>query len=221
MERATQLVLEGPTFEWRQRGSYVENSVRRARAALLTSLLPLTLLACPRAGAEIDHAALDPKIKEIVAAIHRNGAELAGRSDDEAASICGRIAESLIDMDAVVKTGSARVFEQMSPAQRDAYRAAALRWTIKKCVQQNRDNKGEKMQLVGLREGESGDKMLAMRSEQPPHFVIWRLRAGKKLRVADILVDGVSMTLGLRNETNSLLDKSNGDIDAATTSLGR
>lgn len=192
-----------------------------SRAARLGALLLSFSFADNPAAAETEKIALEPKVKEIASAIIQHSSDLANQPDPAAAVICKRISTSMMDIDAVVKVASERIWSRMTPAQRTAYRDAAVSWTVRKCVEQNHDNKGDKPQVVGLREGESGDRMLAMRSEQPPHFVIWRLRGGKQLRVADVLLDGVSMTLLLRDETNSQLDQNHDDIDAMIKTVGR
>lgn len=163
----------------------------------------------------------DPRIAEIAATITQNALDLAGKSDDAAGEICARLSASLIDVDAVAKAAAARVWDRMSAAQRDAYRAAALRWITRRCVQENHDNKGEKPQIVGLREGEGGDRILAVKSEDPPHFALWRLRGDKRPRVVDVVVDGLSMALLLAGETNAALDHNDNDIEIAIKAIGR
>jgi ABC-type transporter MlaC component len=199
----------------------LESDTYLARGALLRTLLLSLSVADNSAMAETYRIALEPKVKEIAGAIIQHSSELAGQPDPAAAIICRRISTSMMDIDAVVKVASARIWDRMTPSQRNAYREAAIHWTVRKCVEQNHDNKGETPQVVGLREGESGDRMLAMRSEQPKHFVIWRLRGARQLRVADVVMDGVSMTLLLRDETNSQLDQNNDDIDVMIKTVGR
>lgn len=191
------------------------------RSALVGCLAFLPLLVGPLATARAEQQIADSRINEILALINKNVTALAGRSDAEAAVICGRVASTIIDMEAVVRGASPHIWGRMSPAQRDAYRAAALRWTVRHCVQRSRDNTGEPLQFVGLRDGDAGDRLLATRSDRPSHFAIWRLRGASRLRVVDLVLDGASMTLALRDETNSLLNKNNNDIDLAIASLGR
>lgn len=182
-------------------------------------ILPASALVA--AIAQSGEAISDPKVREIVAIIAQQTAELAGKSDAAAGTICARLSASLIDLDAVAKVGAERIWNSMSSRQREAYRAAAMRWIVRKCVQQNHDNTGEKLEVIGLRMGESGDRLLAMRSREPQRFAIWRLRGAKQLRVADVVLDGVSMSLTLRDQTNALLDQTNNDIDATTWAIGR
>ncbi|MEK8091616.1 ABC transporter substrate-binding protein [Methylocystis sp. IM3] len=191
-------------------------------------LLPLWIAATLTAGAlpgyaaaEGGVAALDPAVKAIVATIVGQTAELAGKPAAAAESACARQSASLIDIDAVAKVGAERIWNSLSPARREAYRSAAMRWIVRKCVQQNQDNKGEAPKVVGLRKGEAGDQLLATQTQDPPHFAIWRLRGAKRLRIADVILDGVSMSLTLRDQTNALLDQTNNDIDATTKAIAR
>ena len=198
------------------------NCFVRFRRNVFVGCFVFLMLPCGRpATAQAGQQIADPRVKEILASINKDIIALAGQSEAQAGSICGRSVSTMMDMDAVVKVTSARIWDRMSPQQRDAYRAAVLRWSVRNCVQRNRDISGEPLEFVGLRPGEAGDRLLATRSNQPSHFVIWRLRGAGRLRVVDLLFDGVSMTLALRDETNTLLDKNNNDIDLAIASLGR
>ncbi len=181
----------------------------------------VTLLAysntCPARADQLT----DPKVKEILTLINKSITDLAGRSETEAAQVCERVVSSIMDIDAVAKGGSVRIWEQMTPAQRSAYGKAAQRWAVRNCVRRNKDGNGTPVKFAGLRRGEGGDKLLATRSEQPTHLVIWRLRGTSTLRAVDLLLDGLSMTLQLRDETNMLLDQNNNDIDKAIIALHR
>ncbi len=199
---------------------------------MVDRLRPLRIIATPavlflstpapvcaaESGAE---AALDPRVGEFVATIVRQTAELAGKSDAAADAICTRESAALVDLDAVAKVGAEKIWNSMSPAQREAYRGAAARWIVRKCVEQNHDNKGERPKVIGLREGGAGDRLLATQTQDPPRFAIWRLRGAKRLRIADVVLDGVSMSLTLRDQTNALLDQTNNNIDATTKAVGR
>lgn len=195
---------------------------------MVPSLRPLRIVATPflvlasapvSPAAEGAGAAQDPRVREIVSTIVRQTAELAGQPDAAASAICARQSAALIEIDTVAKAGAEKTWDRMSAAQREAYRGAAQRWIVRKCVERNHENKGERPDVIGLREGESGDLLLATQTREPPRFAIWRLRGAKRLRVVDVILDGVSMSLTLRDQTNALLDDMNGNIDAATKAL--
>ena len=182
---------------------------------LLAALSASTGRAAPRQGQQ------DAKITPVVTQITRYAKELAGKSDDAAREICARSSASLMDLDAVVKVASEDIRDKMTPAQHSAYRDAAMSWIIRRCVRENRDNKGEEPQVMGVRQGESGDRLLALKTEDPAHFVIWRLRGEEKPRVVDVVMDGVSMAITLRDETSARLRQDDNDIDAMIRALNR
>jgi ABC-type transporter MlaC component len=186
---------------------------------IILAPLLLVILAAPTARAAARQEQQDAKTTEIMTQITRYVKELAGKPDDAAREICARSSESLMDVDAVVKVGSEDIRNKMTPAQRSAYREAALAWIIRHCVRENRGNKGEEPQVMGVRQGESGDRLLALKTEDPAHFVVWRLRGVGKLRVVDVVMDGVSMALTLRDETSDRLRQDDNNIDAMIRAL--
>jgi ABC-type transporter MlaC component len=187
----------------------------------LVGLLCTAIPADPSLATAPRQEQYDIKIKQIVTLITRYGQDLAGQSDSAASEICSRSSASLMDMDAIVRVATEDIRERMSPAQRDAYREAARQWVISHCVQENRNNKGENPQVMGVRRGESGDRLLALKTDNPPHFVLWRLRGDEKPRVVDVIMDGVSMALTLRDETNALLRQDDKDIDSMIKVIDR
>jgi ABC-type transporter MlaC component len=189
---------------------------RFRRNVLVGGVVFLLVLCCRPATAQTD-----PRIKEILTSINKNIPTLAGKSESQASKICTRIVPIIIDMEAIARGASTHIWDGMSPQQRNAYRAAALRWVVRNCVQRNRDNNGNPLQFVGIRQGEAGNRLLVTRSNQPSHVIMWRLRGAGRLRAVDLILDGVSMTLSLRDEMNTLLDRNNNDINMAIKSLGR
>jgi hypothetical protein len=82
------------------------------------------------------------------------------------------------------------------------------------------------MTVLGVRTGEAGDRLLAIRTGRPGdtgRVVVWRLRPGPdhRLRAVDILLDGRSMVISMSDEARAVLERTNGDIDALLGSLGR
>jgi ABC-type transporter MlaC component len=51
--------------------------------------------------------------------------------------------------------------------------------------------------------------------------VVWRLRGAGTLRAVDVVIDGRSMVLSLRDETHALLERNGGDMDRVIEALGR
>jgi hypothetical protein len=166
-------------------------------------------------------AQADVQIDAFLATVNKSVVALAGRPESEASSICGQIVSSAINMDAVVKGASTHIWDEMSLRQQHAYRLAAQNWAVRDCVQRNRDNSGTPLEFVGLRQGEAGEQLLATRSHQPSHMLVWRLQGDKRLSAVDLLLDGRSMVLALRDQTNLLLGRTGNDIDKAIEVLGR
>jgi hypothetical protein len=113
------------------------------------------------------------------------------------------------------------IWIRMSAQQRAAIRKAAGRWAVRDCVRQNQGNEGSPLDLLGLKHVESGERLLATRSSHPAHTIVWRLPGAGRARAVDVVVDGRSAVLSLRNETKALLSSNNDDIDVATEMLGR
>lgn len=163
----------------------------------------------------------DPQVDEFMAAINRSITELAARSGNDAAIICRRMTAKAVNIDAVATNALRDVATRMSSRQRADYRAAALRWAVRDCVRMNGDNSGKPLTFAGLRRAQTGGLLLATRSDQPPHTVVWRLSGSDGLKAVDVVVDGRSMTLALREETTALLSRSDNNIDIAIATLGR
>jgi hypothetical protein len=126
-----------------------------------------------------------------------------------------------MDMDVITRNASAHIWERMSSRQRAAYRSAALSWAVRNCVQRSQGNNGAPLEFAGARRGENGDRLVATRSIAPSHLLVWRLRGSGKPRAVDLILDGSSATLSLREETKSLLKRYGDDIDAMIVALRR
>ena len=166
-------------------------------------------------------AQTDPQVAEFLDSINRSIAELAGQAGSQASLTCERIVVSAINMGAVTESALGPVWDRMTSQQRAAYRVAAQRWAVRDCVRRNQDIGGNPLEFLGVRQGVAGERLLATRSSQPAHTVIWRLRGSGRVRAVDVVIDGRSMILSLRDDMKALLDHNNGDIDMAIGALGR
>ncbi|WP_374547193.1 ABC transporter substrate-binding protein [Rhodoblastus sp.] len=199
----------------------VRNRSRRFQLRFRATCQILSLAYALVASDGIAMAQSDPQVSEFMAAINSSIAELAARSGADAAGICRRINMQVVNIDAIATNALGDGASGMSSRQRADYRAAALRWAIRDCVRMNGDNSGRPLTFVELRRGQSGGLLLATRSDQPSHTVVWRLGGPNRLKAFDVVVDGRSMTLALRDETAALLNRSDNNIDAAIVTLGR
>jgi len=191
---------------------------------LISVLLISIPLNGPLAFAQSKALQADPRVAEFLANINRNLVALMGTSEADSNQICERIVSSSLNIDVVAQRAGSRMWTRMSQQQRTAYRRAVVRRATRDCVSQNRDNDGQPLAFVGVRQGTSGDRLLATRSETPPqsHTVIWRLREdNRRLLAVDILFDGRSAALTFRGETNTLLDRLNDNIDEVIKAFGQ
>jgi hypothetical protein len=166
-------------------------------------------------------AKIDPQDAEFLASVNRSITELAGQPGPQASSTCDRIVASAINMDAVIQSALSQMWGRISLRQRTAFRAAARRWAVRDCLRQSQGNEGNPLEFLGIRQGEDGERLLATRSSKPAHTIIWHLRGSGRVRAVDVVIDGRSMILSLRDETKALLDRNSDDIDIATEILGR
>jgi ABC-type transporter MlaC component len=166
-------------------------------------------------------AQTDPQVAEFLTSINRSITELPGQTGSQASLTCGRIVASAINMGAVTESALGPVWDRMTSQQRAAYRVAAQRWAVRDCVRRNQDIGGNPLEFLGVRQGAAGERVLATRSSQPAHTVIWRLRGSGRVRAVDVVIDGRSMILSLRDDMKAVLDHNNGDIDMAIGALGR
>jgi len=210
-------------LKWRVWGETLGSVVLRAlrlrtfrTGVAVGSIVVSTMLFCQAAAAQTD-----PPVAEFLISVNRSITELAGQPGAQASSVCRRIVASAINMDAVVRGALSHMWNRLSLQERADYRSAAQQWAVRDCVRRNRDNGGNPLEFLGVRRGEAGDRLLATRSNQPAHTVIWRLRGSGRLQAVDVVIDGRSMILSLRDETKALLDRNNGDIGMAIAALGR
>jgi hypothetical protein len=166
-------------------------------------------------------AEIDPQDAEFLAAINRIITESGAHPAAQTHHACDRIVTTAINMDAFAQSATGPIWVRMSPPQRAAFRAAARRWAIRDCIRQNQGAEGNLLELLGLKRGEDSARLLATRSSKPAHMIIWRLHGTGKAQAVDVVVDGRSAVISLRNETKALLGRNNDDIDVATEMLGR
>lgn len=198
-------------------GSQSRIRLRRIGRDLFRACVPTLALALvhPASGQT------DARVDEFFASVNKSITDVAGQAEPQASIICHRVVASLLNMDAIVRGALASSRLPLSPQQRAAYHAAAVRWAVRDCVRRNGDNRGTPLELVGIRSGDAGERIVATRSAQPAHTAIWRLRGTGRLQAVDVVIDGRSMVLSLRDETNALLDRYGNDIDKALAALGR
>jgi MlaC protein len=165
-------------------------------------------------------AEIDPQDAEFLASVNRIIADSA-QPASQTGYACDRIVATAINVDAIAERAMGETWVRLSQHQRAAFRMAARRWAVRDCIRHSRGNEGGPLELLGLKQGEDGERLMSTRSGKPVHTIIWRLHGAGKARAVDVVVDGRSAVLSLRSETKALLGRANDDIDVATEMLGR
>jgi len=184
----------------------------------LALLLPAILAASPA------HAEANQQVEEFLSQVNGHLAMMARQPSGGVNLGCTRLMASSVNIDAIAHGAAADSWPRMTPQQRVAYRSFIEHRAVRECVRQNQDHTGAPLTLIGMRQSQSGDWMLATRSSHGggSHNIIWRLRDdGHRLRAIDILFDGRSTMLIFREETKSLLDRYNGNIGMMVDALPR
>jgi ABC-type transporter MlaC component len=194
-------------------------SARVRLSAIAGAMLIAVAAASPaRAGIEL-------AIGDFLHRVEQAVSSLAGKTGAGAQAACLDLVRSLLDLDTVARQAAGETWSRMTKAQRAKFVAAVGRRAARECVVQNRNSSGAPVAFVGLRSATGGDRLLATRVDQKNgahRTVVWRLKAGAApLQAIDLLVDGRSTALTLRDEVKAILDRTNGDIDALITTLGR
>jgi hypothetical protein len=183
------------------------------------------LVACH--GACEAAASIDAASSDFVSRLNGAITSLVGKTGKDAYASCVSYVDSLLDLDVIARKSAAAVWDRMTAKQQSAYRAALERRAAKNCVNENGNNSGKPAAILGIR-ASGADRLLATRSEQkngePGRTVVWRLPASdvpEGVRAIDVLVDGRSTVLSLRDEAKGILDDNKGDINTMITGIGR
>jgi ABC-type transporter MlaC component len=167
----------------------------------------------------------DLAVRDFVARVNRAVYALAGKSGTAAETACRDLIRSLLDVDSIGQRAAAGAWDRMSGAQKARYLRATEARMAHECVRQNRNNSGAPIVVVGLRSASGGEWLLATRVDQTDaaaRTVVWRLgQGGAPIRARDVLVDGRSTMLTLRQEVSDILDRTNGDLDGLIQTLAR
>jgi ABC-type transporter MlaC component len=142
-----------------------------------------------------------------------------------ARQLCEDLSGTALDLEAMMKTASAGAWERMGPPQREAYHAAFRRRIMKDCVTNAADYLRATVELVGVRSLPTGEKIIGTRTQnlEDAKILMWQVRSREsgKLMVTDVLVEGRSAILTLRQQASLSLAQNPGDIDALIDSLER
>jgi ABC-type transporter MlaC component len=174
------------------------------------------LLAAPARSAD---AAVDNFVRQINAVVASVG------PGDRAAirSACSRLVALSFDVGAMAPEITGEAWRRMNAEQRQAYQRGLAGKAVSECAAHGNEMAGNPLDLIGVRSGDSGDRMVAVRQSQGRgRMVIWRVRArtGGALKAVDMTVDGRSLAASARREAKDVLDRTGGDVAALVRSVG-
>lgn len=170
----------------------------------------------------------DPASLEFINRTNATIAKAIAASGDVRAAarrVCDDLASSSLDLEAMMKTAAGRAWDKFDDVQREAYEAAFRKRIIRDCTANAGGYLQSAVQLVGVRKLPSGDKLIGTRSEgsADAKVLMWQVHPKEKgrLMVTDLLVDGRSAMLTLREEAGVAIERNDGDVAAAIGAVAR
>ena len=136
---------------------------------------------------------------------------------------CTTLVGQEFDMAAMAEATAAEAWQRMNAEQRQAYTRGVTRRAVSECVSHGKEMAGNAVDLIGVRSGDSGDRIVAVRqSKGNARTVVWQLRAGSggALKAVDMTVDGHSLAAAARRDAKKVLDKTDGNVIALIRSVG-
>lgn len=134
---------------------------------------------------------------------------------------CATLVEQAFDIDAMARAIADEAWKRMSADQRRAYERGLARRAASDCAAHGSEMAGNTVELIGVREGESGDRLVAVRqSKGRGRTVVWRVRGNGTLKAVDMTVDGHSLAGEARRDARNVLEKSDGNVIALIRSVG-
>jgi ABC-type transporter MlaC component len=200
----------------RSAGEVMPGRVEMIRSSMAAAVL--AVLGCQahavEAGADI--AAFVKQINAVVAPV-KPGDRKAIRA------ACNNLVEQAFDVAAMAPDISDGAWKRMNKEQRQAYVRGLSRRAASDCASHGSEVAGNTVELIGVRQGESGDRLVAVKqSKGRGRTVIWRVRAGSggALKAVDMTVDGRSLAASARRDAKNVLKKTDGNVIALIRSVG-
>lgn len=190
--------------------------MRIASAAAVLALSTLALTGNASADAAVDEFV--NRVNATIGSVKPNDA--AG-----ARAACSRLVQQAFNLDAMAPVTSAGTWTKMSAEQKKDYRKGLAARASGDCSERRKEFAGQSMELVGVRNGKSGDRFVAVRGVKQGggtgRTLIWQVRAeGGRLRAVDLSVNGRSLALAAQRDAKAVLQKSGGDLQALIRSVG-
>jgi ABC-type transporter MlaC component len=170
----------------------------------------------------------DPASVEFINRTNATIAKAVAASGDASVAarrVCDDLASTSLDLEAMMKIAAGKAWDRFDSVQREAYGAAFKKRIIRDCTAHAGGYLRSTVQLVGVRQLSSGDKLIGTRSEGSPDakVLMWQVHPKEKgrLMVTDLLVDGRSAMLTLREEAGVAIERNDGDVAAAIGAINR
>lgn len=136
---------------------------------------------------------------------------------------CVRLVAQSFDVAAMAPEITGDAWQRMNAVQRQAYTRGLAGKAASECAAHGNEMAGNTLDLIGVRNGDSGDRMVAVRQSQGSgRTVVWRVRArsGGVLKAVDMTVDGRSLAASARRDARNVLDRTDGNVMALIRSVG-
>lgn len=164
-------------------------------------------------------SAAEPAIDDFVGRVNATIGSLKAGDTGGVATACARLVDRAFNLDAMAPVTSAGAWSRMSQAQKAAYRAVLSRRAVSDCRDHSGDFAGKTMRLVGVRQGDGGDRFVAVKAAKADgsgRILIWRVRpdGNGRLRAVDVSVNGRSLSAQAAGEAKRILQNSGGDPQA-------
>lgn len=127
------------------------------------------------------------------------------------------------DVPTIARFTLGRAWNDSSPAQRDAYLAVFRQYIVKTYVVQLSQYTGEQFKVVKTEadgEGAVVHTMVTSPGGGNPVDIKWRMRTTDgAMKVRDVVIQNISMSLTQRNEFASVMQQRNNSVDGLTQAL--
>jgi hypothetical protein len=162
----------------------------------------------------------DAFVARLNAAIAR-----AASADGSAGALCADVLGWAPDLDAMARTVFAGAWEGMDRKRRGAFRAAVAQKLIRECVGPAKTALRRPVELAGVRALPSGELLIGTRSAGAASGapLLWRGRADRSggFRVTDLVYEGRSAVLSMREAAQAAFARGGGDDAAVLEALQR
>jgi ABC-type transporter MlaC component len=135
---------------------------------------------------------------------------------------CTTLVSQAFDIAAMAPEAADAAWQRMNEEQRQAFMRGLTRRAVSECASHGSEMAGNTVDLIGVRTGDSGDRIVAVRqSKGRARTVVWQLRQGAgALKAVDMTIDGRSLAASARRDAKNVLDRTDGNVIALIRSVG-